>query len=1109
MTEFHAPSSLGKILDKMLNFGLEQSGYKNDFVPESSEEIMKQGFRDLEKSQKADDIIAELKKEYPNTPFNEGAVRQHIYEQYDAAIKQQDIRYGGTVNPDGSVNSEGLKWRMDDGFEDPIFDDLQDKIGAGEFPPDPGGTDPGGTGPGGTGPGGTGPGGTGPGGTSPGGTDPGGAGPGGTDPGGAGPGGTAPANGWPPAPPAPPRDPLVLDLDGDGVELISLASSAAHFDYERDGFAEKTGWLSSDDAFLIHDDNGNGRVDGITELFGSPTEDGFSALRAFDTNNDGNVDANDNQFSNLKLWRDLNGNGTSEEGEMFALSEYHVASIGVEAAPTTRVTAGNMIAFEGRFTRSDGSTGQAEAVLFETNPTVSRWIVPEGFQVSDSARLLPNLKGYGLLPDLAYSMTLNDDLRVAVQSLVLDTLKLPAGQLRAKFESLLQTWAGVTNVPVDDRGEHIDAKIVAFMEKYFASELAVGSDRTITARFADVINANYDTVVDVLFTRFLSQAHVSAFDLGVDPMQVIASPFISLAPIDYNHDSDSLEGSIDRAVELAIAIAPVSDNRKLDYYSKVVSGFLGFKYEYFSNDNAKFKAYILPKLVAAESDNVGLLAFIEAYLDTGKLIGGTSEADALVGTSANSVVMGGHGNDALNGGAGSDTYVYARGDGNDTIVEATNQGSNDQLVLTDINPADVTLVRNGSDVTLVIAESTPGAGDAGSILLKNTLDDYYGQGVEKVVFADGTTWTRAQLRDMLLTSTAADETFNGFSGSDAFRYSRGDGHDTIIEATNAGSDDRLLLTDINPAEVSLVRNGNHVTLVIAESTPGAGDGGSVLLKDTLDDYYGQGVEKVVFADGTTWTRAQIRTMLLQQASTAGNDTINGFNVADTLTGGHGSDTINGAAGDDTYVYAHGDGNDTITEGTNQGSNDRLLLTDINRDVVTLVRNGNDVTIVIAESTPGAGDAGSVLLKNTLNDYYGQGVDKVVFADGTTWNRAAMNANVDFVGGTNGNDTIIGTSGNDTILADLGNDTIITGAGNDVIVFKPNFGMDTITDFKAGAGTDDVLEFDSTLFADFESVLAAASQVGSDTVIAFDAANTVTLKNVTLANLHADDVRFLA
>jgi hypothetical protein len=34
----------------------------------------------------------------------------------------------------------------------------------------------------------------------------------------------------------------------------------------------------------------------------------------------------------------------------------------------------------------------------------------------------------------------------------------------------------------------------------------------------------------------------------------------------------------------------------------------------------------------------------------------------------------------------------------------------------------------------------------------------------------------------------------------------------------------LVLEGINPSAVGLVRNGNHLTLVIAESTPGAGDG---------------------------------------------------------------------------------------------------------------------------------------------------------------------------------------------------------------------------------------------------------------------------------------------
>jgi hypothetical protein len=69
----------------------------------------------------------------------------------------------------------------------------------------------------------------------------------------------------------------------------------------------------------------------------------------------------------------------------------------------------------------------------------------------------------------------------------------------------------------------------------------------------------------------------------------------------------------------------------------------------------------------------------------------------------------------------------------------------------------------------------------------------------------------------------------------------------------------------------------------------------------------------LFADGTVWTRADLRVKLLAQASTSGNDTITGFNVADIIRGGAGNDTINGAGGTDTYLYARGDGNDTITE----------------------------------------------------------------------------------------------------------------------------------------------------------------------------------------------------
>ncbi|UVK57208.1 hypothetical protein DBIPINDM_006243 [Mesorhizobium sp. AR02] len=88
-------------------------------------------------------------------------------------------------------------------------------------------------------------------------------------------------------------------------------------------------------------------------------------------------------------------------------------------------------------------------------------------------------------------------------------------------------------------------------------------------------------------------------------------------------------------------------------------------------------------------------------------------------------------------------------------------------------------------------------------------------------------------------------------------------------------------------------------------------------------------------------------------------------------------------------------------------------------------------------------------------------------------------------------------------------TIEVTEGGDTFVFGPNFGAQEINDFVAGPGTEDIIEFENDVFADFASVLAAASQVGTDTVITHDASNVLTLKNVALANLHQDDFQFIA
>jgi serralysin len=58
------------------------------------------------------------------------------------------------------------------------------------------------------------------------------------------------------------------------------------------------------------------------------------------------------------------------------------------------------------------------------------------------------------------------------------------------------------------------------------------------------------------------------------------------------------------------------------------------------------------------------------------------------------------------------------------------------------------------------------------------------------------------------------------------------------------------------------------------------------------------------------------------------------------------------------------------------------------------------------------------------------------------------------------------------------------------------------------GPHDLIAFDHTMFADFDAVLAASTQVGTRTVISFDAQHTVTLLNVSVGSLHHDDFAFV-
>ncbi len=246
------------------------------------------------------------------------------------------------------------------------------------------------------------------------------------------------------------RDPLTLDLDGDGLETVGT-NAGILFDPTGGGVKTGTGWVKPDDGFLVLDKNGNGTIDNGRELFGDSTLksngqlalDGFDALRDLDSNTDGKVDVSDAQFNNLKVWRDLNQDGTTQNGELFTLNQLGIASINVGSTVHSQTLAdGNQIADLGTFTRVDGSsgtTGEVTGNLGDINlaqDTFHRQFTthPDTSVVAS----LPDMRGSGAVRDLREAASLSPDLAATLGQLGANTTH---ADLKAVVGVILQQWA--------------------------------------------------------------------------------------------------------------------------------------------------------------------------------------------------------------------------------------------------------------------------------------------------------------------------------------------------------------------------------------------------------------------------------------------------------------------------------------------------------------------------------------------------------------------------------------------------------------------------------------------------------------------------------------------
>lgn len=134
-----------------------------------------------------------------------------------------------------------------------------------------------------------------------------------------------------------PSFPVGIDLDGDGIELITPSESSILFDVNQDGSLEQIAWTSPDDGMLIYDYDQNQLVTKLDEFSlvnhaPSANSDLEALGLAFDSNQDGIFNVNDAEWSKFGVWQDHNTNGVTDEGEFLSLESLGITGISTIAS---------------------------------------------------------------------------------------------------------------------------------------------------------------------------------------------------------------------------------------------------------------------------------------------------------------------------------------------------------------------------------------------------------------------------------------------------------------------------------------------------------------------------------------------------------------------------------------------------------------------------------------------------------------------------------------------------------------------------------------------------------------------------------------------------------
>jgi hypothetical protein len=125
--------------------------------------------------------------------------------------------------------------------------------------------------------------------------------------------------------------PIAVPLT-DGLTTTDLEAPDARvtFDVDGSGLGREWSWITPKAAWLVSDPKLDGKINSGRQMFGNVTfwmfwNNGYAPLAALDDDRDGILTGK--ELAGLALWRDANGNGVADPGEVKPVSAYGIVAI--------------------------------------------------------------------------------------------------------------------------------------------------------------------------------------------------------------------------------------------------------------------------------------------------------------------------------------------------------------------------------------------------------------------------------------------------------------------------------------------------------------------------------------------------------------------------------------------------------------------------------------------------------------------------------------------------------------------------------------------------------------------------------------------------------------